>query len=103
MVINHSEDTRYHESMLSTHDKCMIPCSQLSSFDGIINSTDSELLNKVMECDVVLINEGQFFGSLSLFVRFLLKHCKMGIYAHLKLFTLNFSIHFFCLCPVWGY
>ena len=26
----------------------------------------------------------------------------MGIYAHLKLSTLNFSVHFFCLYPVWS-
>ena len=77
LVINHSEDTRYHESMLSTHDKCMIPCTQLSTFDGIINSNDTEMLNKIIECDVVLINEGQFFGSLSVFVRFLLEHRKI--------------------------
>ena len=27
-VINHSIDTRYHNNLLSTHDKVMIPCIQ---------------------------------------------------------------------------
>jgi len=77
VVINHAEDTRYHESMLSTHDKNMIPCMQLSTFDGIMSSCDSDVLDKIMSVDVVLINEGQFFGSLVPFVRCLLEHCKI--------------------------
>ena len=28
IIINHSIDTRYHESMVSTHDKIMAPCIQ---------------------------------------------------------------------------
>jgi thymidine kinase len=77
IVINHSEDTRYHESMLSTHDKQMIPCMQLSTFDGLMNSIDSDILDKIMSVDIVLINEGQFFGSLMPFVRRLLENCKI--------------------------
>jgi thymidine kinase len=77
IVINHSEDTRYHESMLSTHDKQMIPCMQLSTFDGLMNSIDSDILDKIMSVDIVLINEGQFFGSLMPFVRCLLENCKI--------------------------
>jgi thymidine kinase len=77
IVINHSEDTRYHESMLSTHDKQMIPCMQLSTFDGLMNSIDSDILDKIMSVDIVLINEGQFFGSLMPFVRCLVENCKI--------------------------
>jgi thymidine kinase len=56
MVINYAEDTRYHESLLSTHDKVMIPC--------IMAKTLKEVWNKEMEFDVILINEGQFFEDL---------------------------------------
>lgn len=77
VVINHAEDTRYHETMMSTHDKKMIPCMQLSTFDGIIDNVDKSILNKIMTVDVILINEGQFFGSLTLFVKYLLEHRKI--------------------------
>ena len=77
LVINHSEDTRYHESMLSTHDKIMIPCLQLSSFHGIMVSGDTSILDKIMSVDVVLINEGQFFEGLGPFVKHLLDNCKV--------------------------
>ncbi len=57
-VINHSDDTRYHESMLSTHDKIMIPCIQTLKLVDILQ------LEVVTFASVVLINEGQFFEDL---------------------------------------
>lgn len=71
-VINHSADTRYHESMLSTHDKVMIPCIQTkellplwnySNLDEAYNK-DCELHMMLREAEVILINEGQFFEDL---------------------------------------
>jgi thymidine kinase len=62
-VINHSADTRYHRSLLSTHDKKMIPCIQTSSLCSLINDT------AVLTSDVILINEGQFFDDIVAFVR----------------------------------
>ena len=57
-VINFSADTRYHDSMLSTHDKVMIPC--------VFSNTISEVCQESMICnsDIILINEGQFFPDL---------------------------------------
>jgi len=55
----------------------MIPCTQLSTFDGIIDADDTSVLDKIMSVDVVLINEGQFFGSLVPFVKHLLGNCKI--------------------------
>lgn len=55
-VVNHSIDIRYHDTMLSTHDKVMIPC--------IKTNTISEILDKLDEAQVVIINEGQFFDDL---------------------------------------
>jgi thymidine kinase len=58
-VINHSIDTRFHDSMLSTHDKIMIPCLQSN------NLKDIWISNKILNnSDVILINEGQFFEDL---------------------------------------
>jgi len=56
VVINYDQDKRYHETMLSTHDKVMIPCIQAHRLIHVIND-----LNKA---DVILINEGQFFEDL---------------------------------------
>lgn len=55
LVINYSADTRYHDKMLSTHDKVMIPCVFADNLSGI---------SRYENYDVVLINEGQFFPDL---------------------------------------
>jgi thymidine kinase len=53
-IINHSLDTRYDETMLSSHDKRIAPCIRAS------NLSDVDFEN----ADVILINEGQFFEDL---------------------------------------
>lgn len=58
-VINFADDTRYHETMLSTHDKVMIPCIQAKSIQTVYEGND-----EVKASDVILINEGQFFNDL---------------------------------------
>jgi len=57
-VINYMEDKRYHDSMLSTHDKNMIPCIFANKISDVCNSTELSTI------DVILINEGQFFDDL---------------------------------------
>ena len=69
-VINHCIDTRYHESLLSTHDKIMIPCTQTA------NLMDESCQKRIQESQVILINEGQFFPELSLCVMNMLKQGK---------------------------
>jgi len=55
LVINYSADTRYHDTMLSTHDKKMIPCT----FAYALND-EQDWHNY----DAILINEAQFFPDL---------------------------------------
>ena len=55
-VINFVDDTRYHETLLSSHDRFMIPCIQAKIL--------KEARDKMEEADVILINEGQFFEDL---------------------------------------
>lgn len=55
-VVNFDQDKRYHDSLLSTHDKVMIPCIQAHNLKYVYE--------KMKESDVVLINEGQFFDDL---------------------------------------
>lgn len=58
LVINHLDDTRYSNTLLSSHDKIMIPCVQSNTINYIIN-------NYVMSnYSVILINEAQFFPDL---------------------------------------
>jgi thymidine kinase len=56
LVVNYADDRRYHDTMLSTHDKIMIPCVQSHCLSG--------LKEDFMKSDVIIINEGQFFHDL---------------------------------------
>ena len=88
-VINHSIDKRYNDTLLSTHDKIMIPCIQanklidvwyyktykgLDENDIIWRQFDDSI--KLINADVILINEGQFFEDLYPAVDHMLKHNK---------------------------
>ena len=55
VVINYSLDTRYSETALSSHDRVEIPC--------VFTSTLADKSTWI-DADVILINEGQFFGDL---------------------------------------
>ena len=72
-VINHCDDTRYHESLMSSHDKVMIPCIQTNRISNIWNYQHQLDENYDKQCDdhmkmrsaeVILINEAQFFNDL---------------------------------------
>jgi thymidine kinase len=56
LAINFTADTRYHDTMLSTHDKIMIPCMFADKI--------SELIDDLLIVDIILINEGLFFPDL---------------------------------------
>ena len=56
LAVNFSEDKRYHDTMLSTHDKIMIPC--------LFADKISDLFHELLVFDTILINEGQFFPDL---------------------------------------
>uniref|UniRef100_A0A6C0J3S5 thymidine kinase n=1 Tax=viral metagenome TaxID=1070528 RepID=A0A6C0J3S5_9ZZZZ len=58
IAINFANDTRYHDKMLSTHDKRMIPCVQC------MNLVDVLLTDDIQNSSIILINEGQFFNDL---------------------------------------
>ena len=70
-IINHSCDTRYHETMVSNHDKVMAPCFQCTELNQLWTFG-----NNLKSMDVILINEGQFFPDLYEVVTDMLKHGK---------------------------
>ena len=55
-VINHCIDDRYHDTLLSTHDKVMIPCIKTDNL--------TKILTNIQDAQVIIINEGQFFADL---------------------------------------
>lgn len=57
-VINYSEDTRYGNNVISTHDSIKIPCSMSLDLTSIITQ------DVIKNHKVFLINEGQFFDDL---------------------------------------
>lgn len=62
MVINYSADNRYCDaSMMSTHDKVMIPCIKSTTILEILEN-HKDMLDSA---EVILINEGQFFSDIS--------------------------------------
>ena len=84
-VINHSIDQRYDDTLLSTHDKVMIPCIQTNKLKDVWYYGTSEtdiVLNrlgdsvKLVAADVIIINEGQFFEDLLPAINHMLQHNK---------------------------
>lgn len=56
-VINYKEDTRYSETELCTHDGSKIDCIQCYELSELWNNPQHNIHN----CNIILINEGQFF------------------------------------------
>ena len=73
-IINHTIDNRYHDTMLSSHDKIMAPCLQATTLSDIWSNDSS--INPVRNAKVILINEGQFFPDLYEVVQDMLNHNK---------------------------
>jgi thymidine kinase len=60
-VVNFSGDTRYSDTMLSSHNNKMIPCVFAERLRDIFSGEAAMDYHSV---DVILINEGQFFPDL---------------------------------------
>jgi len=85
-VINHSLDKRYHNSMLASHDKIMIPCLNVDNLSNLwFNNGEIDLTSFtvntehkfIRNAEVILINEGQFFRDLHCVVNDMLKNNKV--------------------------
>ena len=79
LAINYAKDTRYHETMLSTHDKRMCPCIFVETLlDAVGAITGTHDLTK--SADVILINEGQFFVDIYEVVIYMVEVLKKRVY-----------------------
>ena len=75
-IINHSIDKRYHDTMMSNHDKVMAPCIQTNKLENVWSIYGNEHYETLRKSDVILINEGQFFEDLYDVVVDMLHHQK---------------------------
>lgn len=76
-VINYAGDDRYTtESMLSTHDKQMIPCILSNTIEGAIRIYGES----ITRAETILINEGQFFPDIEEQVKRLVECLNKRVY-----------------------
>ena len=54
VVINYAEDKRYHDSMLSTHDRKMIPCIMTTDIMDMWSNPLHDEYSTINEADVIL-------------------------------------------------
>jgi thymidine kinase len=65
VAVNYVADKRYHDTLLSSHDKAMIPCIMIEDIHDSwynINNINYSVLHD--DCEYILINEAQFFNKL---------------------------------------
>ena len=68
LLLNYSEDTRYSNTAMVTHDNEGLPCE-------FVNNLTKISIDTICEYDVICINEGQFFANL---VKFCMQCLKMN-------------------------
>ena len=78
LVINYAEDKRYSDTMLSNHNKEMIPCINVYTLSAINNNNN--LYKLYSNASIVLINEAQFFEDIVEWVTNALNIDKKNIY-----------------------
>jgi thymidine kinase len=85
MVINHCMDNRYSDTLLSSHDKIMIPCINSVRMMDIADISKDKLqngthVNEFNMSDVILINEAQFFEDIVSWVTIAVEKYKKTVY-----------------------
>lgn len=77
IVVNHSDDKRYDQLLLSNHDNQKIECFQCEYISDMMTYYKAMIENKFT---VILINEGQFFSDLYSCVNTLVNRYKNCVY-----------------------
>ncbi len=85
MVINHCIDKRYSETLLSSHDKIMIPCINSYKLMDIADINKDIIdsgthIHEFNTSDVILINEAQFFEDIVSWVTIAVEKYKKSVY-----------------------
>lgn len=69
LSINYVHDKRYSDTSISTHDKIEIPCVHGEKLSDISDILNDHLTEEFKNSNVILINEGQFFKDIVLWVK----------------------------------
>lgn len=64
ICLNYDEDMRYSSEELSTHDLIKIPCIFVNRLSDIWLNPKHPNYTDIQNCNIILINEGQFFDDL---------------------------------------
>jgi thymidine kinase len=64
IAVNFIADKRYHDTLLSSHDKVMIPCIMIEDIHDSWYNTSNEYYSALHDSEYILINEAQFFNKL---------------------------------------
>ena len=64
IAVNFIADKRYHDTLLSSHDKVMIPCIMIDNLYESWYDASYEYYSILHGCEYILINEAQFFDKL---------------------------------------
>jgi len=76
ICLNYDEDMRYSSEELSTHDLIKIPCIFVNRLSDIWLDPKHPNYADIRNCDIILINEGQFFTDLKSVVLDMIEPCK---------------------------
>ena len=68
VAINYDKDKRYDDVSICNHNGIKIPCIQCNKFSDLDDSNRIKDNTAIVEADVLLINEAQFFDDLYEFV-----------------------------------
>lgn len=80
LTINYLHDKRYSDDNISTHDKINIPCEMIESLRDISDIENNNITNKFNNAKVILINEGQFFKDINVWVNLAVNKYNKHIY-----------------------
>ena len=62
LVVNHKLDKRYSENSISTHSNMVLECLSIENLNDI--NKDNKYLKEYKNCEVLVIEEAQFFKDL---------------------------------------
>jgi len=80
ICLNYIADVRYCTDEMSTHDLIKIPCVFVKQLGDIWTDSTHPNHLEIRDCDIVLINEGQFFGDLKQMVLEMVEGHQKSVY-----------------------
>lgn len=80
IVINFCDDNRYSKTLLSSHDKVMIPCIKVNKLAELDEMLEIVLFKDAIK--TILIDEGQFYGDLVPQVLHFLETWKKNVFVY---------------------